>query len=251
MCSGRVKINTESETQSKLQPSLFTERISRIYYFRVVLTTEKTNFSIECGPSTSLFEIFMDTAIDCGCWNLKLGKKNNNDENVFPLKRCELERRDLCGGRERDEMKHEKFNRCLRTTAALLLFKWEAKMKSFISVAFCWCRCCRSLRIITNDNINETKSAESQWRHDACAAVNEPGKSEETSSLLPFLPLPLPSPRRAVVRGEMNALNNKILRTFRNKGWFFPSSKFSLFRSFFLLPHFASWSRRFSSSFEF
>lgn len=64
-----VWVKWESENKhrkhSKLQPSLFTERISRIYYFRVVLTTEKTNFSIECGSSSSLFEIFMDTAIDC------------------------------------------------------------------------------------------------------------------------------------------------------------------------------------------
>lgn len=105
-----------------------------------------------------------------------------------------------------------------------------------------------SLGIIMNDNINETHRKKNNicWSvistNDACATRNEPGKVRKFprfSFLLPRL--------RQRQRGEINVLNNKILRTFLKQGVIFPSllRRFSLFR--FLLPHFcASWSFSFS-----
>lgn len=74
------------------------------------------------------------------------------------------------------------------------------------------------------------RSAESQW-HDACAAVNEPGKSEEISSLLPFCRSPSSSSC-----ARWNERSEYLIKSFAHlkQGVIFPST-FSLFvRSFFI-----------------
>lgn len=82
--SGRVKINIDSI--AKLQPSLFTERISRIYYFWVVLTTGK-----QISRFNAVYFRFYGHQIDCRN-KLKLCKTRVRRWGIFPLKFMVLRR---------------------------------------------------------------------------------------------------------------------------------------------------------------
>lgn len=103
----------ENKHRELLQPSLFTERIWRIYYFRLILTT-KTNFSAECSAWVSPWILWI--AIDC------VGTSRSYARKMFPLKSVRLLR-----------YWSMKFLIASRMAAAprALLFKWEMKMKFF------------------------------------------------------------------------------------------------------------------------